>query len=1004
MRFFLIALCILLLLACSGSASFAFNVTGRVVTDSKSPEPVDGVTVTVTNEGHIICETHTERDGGYAFKTDKDCVDMVYEHGHYAGKIITGLRILKDDFRIPDVSIVPLGKEVTAIGALPALRNEAEVYSVSAHGELLAEKLELIERQAAGEYRQFLNTVSTTGASDITTLVKKAVSCGNLRIMELLISQGMDANLRDSEGNTPLHLAVHRGNEELVKLFIAKAAGINAKDLRGRTPLHIASEKKNKEMILLLLEKGAYPFEMDNMGVMPLANSTIESAPGKDRFFRVQEGCALPVSSLTFSPSGRFLVTGSEDGIIRIWSPSSGRLMGDLITDRGTITSLSFSPGGSCLASGSGDGTVMLWDWKDEKMHEQTLSCSSPVRSLCFSGEGKYLLSGCDDGTVRIWNAITKEIIKTYTVHSKPITALLISPDNKYIVTSSDDGTLKFIDFYGVKMPEVLYRHSHSISTFCFSPKGTIVASGDETGEILLTDIFSGHVISRIKGHEGKVTGLLYSPGGRYLVSSGRDGIINYWDTLSWKKSLTVCSGIAAIRAIKFSPGGRYLVSGSEDGTITIFDSVSGNVLATLVGFKDREWISLTPDLYFASSLDGAHHILLQSKGEYVTLDQYWTPRRSSKTVKDCILGTMLPGKALHLPAPPQIRIISPAPGARSESGKVILKTEVKGDCRIKELLVLVNGRPVRNEAVNETTVEDSDTGKARELSTEVKLQLGLNKIEVVALSNDEVKSLPESVVVQYKYPYAVPSKKLFLLTVGVNNYGDRKLNLDCAALDAREIEEFFKRMKGLLFEEVRTFAFLDSAASSQSIINAIKEIGRESTDNDLVILFLAGHGVKNEHDEFFFLCHGGKRDELPANALSWNDFQQALLSLNAKNVLLLMDACHSGSIFRSDEEFVSHDNLAEGMIGVAVFAACRGNESSSEFPRLGGVFTQSLLSGLQGKALPADSKDGRITLFQTERYVSELVPRITGNRQHPVILRKERVVDIPLSILKVTQ
>lgn len=115
------------------------------------------------------------------------------------------------------------------------------------------------------------------------------------------------------------------------------------------------------------------------MGIMPLAESQIESSAGKDRFYQIENGYALPVSSITFSPSGRFLATCSEDSIIRIWNPTSGKLLGDLPPNRGTITSLSFSPSGSYLASGSDDGTVVIRDLRDEQLHEQTLSCSSPA-------------------------------------------------------------------------------------------------------------------------------------------------------------------------------------------------------------------------------------------------------------------------------------------------------------------------------------------------------------------------------------------------------------------------------------------------------------------------------------------------------------------------------------------------------------------------------------------------------------------------------------------------
>ena len=232
---------------------------------------------------------------------------------------------------------------------------------------------------------------------------------------------------------------------------------------------------------------------------------------------------------------------------------------------------------------------------------------------------------------------------------------------------------------------------------------------------------------------------------------------------------------------------------------------------------------------------------------------------------------------------------------------------------------------------------------------------------------------------------------------MGVDDYGDSRLNLEYAVRDARSVEKFFRGMKGLLFEEVSAESLVDAGADDSDVRRALERIGEKSGDNDLVIVFLAGHGVRNEKDEFYFLCHGGKKKDLSAHAMGWKNFQKALMAMKAKNILLLLDACHSGSLVKAEQEQVTHDELAEGMEGVTVFAACRGNERSCELPGLGGAFTQSLLSGLGGKAPPTGGS--RITLFGAERYVSELVPRITDNMQHPVILCRERSSDIPLSV-----
>jgi hypothetical protein len=68
------------------------------------------------------------------------------------------------------------------------------------------------------------------------------------------------------------------------------------------------------------------------------------------------------VISVSWSPDGRRLVTGSEDGTAKVWEAASGR---DLLALKGhtnTVWSVSWSPNGRRLVTGSEDGTVKVWE------------------------------------------------------------------------------------------------------------------------------------------------------------------------------------------------------------------------------------------------------------------------------------------------------------------------------------------------------------------------------------------------------------------------------------------------------------------------------------------------------------------------------------------------------------------------------------------------------------------------------------------------------------------
>ncbi len=85
-----------------------------------------------------------------------------------------------------------------------------------------------------------------------------ALLCDAERIKKLL-EEGTDPNIRDGDGNTPLHFAVSKGCAEVARLLLRHGADPNAQDKNGETPLHVAAFWGHVDVVRLLLEHGADP-------------------------------------------------------------------------------------------------------------------------------------------------------------------------------------------------------------------------------------------------------------------------------------------------------------------------------------------------------------------------------------------------------------------------------------------------------------------------------------------------------------------------------------------------------------------------------------------------------------------------------------------------------------------------------------------------------------------------------------------------------------------------
>ena len=68
------------------------------------------------------------------------------------------------------------------------------------------------------------------------------------------------------------------------------------------------------------------------------------------------------INGVAFSPEGRFLATGSQDGTVKIWDAATDRLLRLIRANQGQVGEVTFHPDGKTLASAGEDGSVKIWE------------------------------------------------------------------------------------------------------------------------------------------------------------------------------------------------------------------------------------------------------------------------------------------------------------------------------------------------------------------------------------------------------------------------------------------------------------------------------------------------------------------------------------------------------------------------------------------------------------------------------------------------------------------
>ena len=168
----------------------------------------------------------------------------------------------------------------------------------------------------------------------------------------------------------------------------------------------------------------------------------------------------------------------------------------------------------------------------------------------------------------------------------------------------------------------------------------------------------------------------------------------------------------------------------------------------------------------------------------------------------------------------------------------------------------------------------------------------------------------------------------------------------------------------------------------------------------------MAGHGVKAQDGTFYFLTSDGSFEEPQRGGLSWAAVGKYLSRVKGR-VILLLDACHSGSIVT--ETVVPNDELAQqfftgGRGGVMVFSASKGRQYSLESPDIEGgfgIFTYALTQSLGPRAKDVDTNsNGFVEFMELVDSVSTYVDKETKGEQTPWLSRKELFGDLPVAIV----
>lgn len=223
-----------------------------------------------------------------------------------------------------------------------------------------------------------------------------------------------------------------------------------------------------------------------------------------EHYILKQQGHSSDMTSLAYSADGQTIVTGGDDGKLKLWNAGNGFCIVTFSEHSGPITAVEFSQNKKILVSSALDGTVRAFDIVRYR-NFRTFTSPRPVQFSCVAidASGELVAAGAqDEFEIFLWSMKLGKLLEVISGHEGPIVSLAFSPmaTSSTLVSGSWDKSLRVWNCLESSGEHETIEMMHDVVHVTFHPNGEEVAAATINGNITVFNVRTSQQVAQIEG------------------------------------------------------------------------------------------------------------------------------------------------------------------------------------------------------------------------------------------------------------------------------------------------------------------------------------------------------------------------------------------------------------------------------------------------------------------------------------------------------------------------